>query len=97
MKGDDFQKQLSFPSKDFRALWRPYYTECYVPGLVLGALGVPAGNKKSALKLIEKQKKMEFPVNITWKDSYPPILNENENFKRDFFRVLNELGVDGLK
>jgi len=40
---------------------------------------------------------MDFPVNITWKDSYPPILNENENFKKDFFHVLNELGVEGLK
>jgi TolB-like protein len=64
---------------------------------MLGYIEFKAGDKKSALKLIEKQKKMDFPVNITWKNSYPSILNENENFKRDFFRVLNELGVDGLK
>ena len=64
---------------------------------MLGYIEFKAGNKKSARKLIEKQKKMDFPVNTTWKDSYPPILNENENFKKDFFRVLNELGVDGLK
>ena len=56
------------------------------------------GNKKSALKLIEKQKKMDIPVNSTWKDSLNfSILNENENFKRDFFRVLNVLGVDSLE
>ena len=64
---------------------------------MLGYIDFKAGNKKSALKLIEKQKKMDFSVNITWKDSYPPILNENENFKKDFFHVLNELGVEGLK
>ena len=64
---------------------------------MLGYINFKAGNKKSALKVIEKQKKMDFPVNITWKDSYPPILNENENFKKDFFHVLNELGVEGLK
>ena len=64
---------------------------------MLGYIDFKAGNKKSALKLIEKQEKMDFSVNITWKDSYPPILNENENFKKDFFHVLNELGVEGLK
>ena len=64
---------------------------------MLGYIDFKAGNKKSALKLIEKQKKMDFSVNITWKDSYPPILNENKNFKKDFFHVLNELGVEGLK
>ena len=65
---------------------------------MLGYIEFKAGNKKSALRLIEKQKKMDFPVNITWKDSLNfSILNENENFKKDFFRILNELGVDGLK
>ena len=65
---------------------------------MLGYIEFKAGNKKSALRLIEKQKKMDFPVNITWKDSLNfSILNENENFKRDFLNVLNELGVEGLE
>ena len=39
---------------------------------------------------------MDLPVNISWKGSYPNIINENENFKKDFFKVLDKLGVKGL-
>ncbi len=54
------------------------------------------GNKKLALEHIQKQNKMDFPVSISWSGSYPNIINENENFKKDFFEVLNELGIKGL-
>jgi hypothetical protein len=63
---------------------------------MLGYIEYKDGNDKSALRHIEKQNKMDFPVNISWKESYPDIINENENFKKDFFKVLDKLGIKGL-
>ena len=54
------------------------------------------GDKKSAIKYIEEQQKMDFAIGTIWKDSYPAIINENKDFKKEFFRVLQELGVKGL-
>ena len=39
---------------------------------------------------------MDFAIGTIWKDSYPAIINENKDFKKEFFRVLQELGVKGL-
>ena len=63
---------------------------------MLAYMASKEGDIKSATNYLEEQSKMDNPINNIWKENYPLILNENEQFKQDLFETLNQLSVKGL-
>ncbi|PQM59189.1 MAG: hypothetical protein CML40_08430, partial [Rhodobacteraceae bacterium] len=51
------------------------------------------GKSDKARRQIELQAKLENPIDVLWKNQYPNILNENSDFKDDFFKSLQVLGL----
>ena len=63
---------------------------------MLAYMASKEGDIKSATNYLKEQSKMDNPINNIWKENYPLILNENEQFKKDLFETLNQLSVKGL-
>ena len=82
----EFQLSANYSEEGVNEMWLT----------MLAYIAFKEGDKTSAQNYFNKQAKMDYPTNITWKDTYPNILNENENFKQGVFKILNELGAEDL-
>ena len=51
-------------------------------------------NGKNSLGLDSCFEDLDNPIEVSWKKTYPNILNENLPFKKDFFETLNSLGIN---
>ena len=61
--------------------------------VMLAYIASKEGDDKAVQGYIEKQSEMDNQIDFNWKKSHPPILNEYPEFKANFFKVLDSIGV----